>query len=124
MATWHTVESARDQWADAPEDEGEDADATLRGLLEDAKLAVRAFAPTESDGYTIDEDGYIVPGDPSLVPQNYRDAQLIKCRIIWSAEKQSPTGTFDGGDYDLSTYSLERTFKQLLRPKQGRPVIA
>lgn len=40
MSTWHTLESARGQWADAPLD-----DESLSELLEVAKVAVLAYAP-------------------------------------------------------------------------------
>src|SRR6187431_100117 len=45
MATWHTVESARDEWPDAPSDYGDGGDDTLLTLLAVAKEAVIAYAP-------------------------------------------------------------------------------
>lgn len=124
MATWHTVASARDQWADAPYDE-DGGDDTLLELLAVAKNAVRAYAPTAGDGYVIDDDGYIVPGDAGAVPDNYRAAQLMQARNIWNSSKASPSsGAFDDGTYALSSFPLDWQVRQLLRPKQGRPVIA
>jgi hypothetical protein len=125
MAEWHTVATARDQWADAPYDE-DGGDDTLTQLLSVAKNAVRAYAPTAGDGYVIDDDGYIVPGDPSSVPDNYVVAQLMQARNVWNSSKASPSsGNFDGGDvYALSSFPLDWQVRQLLRPKQGRPVIA
>jgi hypothetical protein len=123
MATWHTVESARDEWVDAPFDE-DGGDDILTSLLLVAKNAVRAYAPTEGDGYTIDEDGYIVPGDPTDVPDNYRMGQLMQARNIWNSSKAQPSGEFDNGSYGLSSFPLDWQVRQLLRPKQGRPVIA
>jgi hypothetical protein len=83
MAEWHTVESARDQWVDAPTDDGEDEDASLTELLEAAKAAVLAYAPslgelTIVDGVitygqpVVDEDGYIVNGTLESIPTTYR----------------------------------------------------
>lgn len=106
---WHTVESARDQWVDAPTDDGADEDATLLELLEVAKGAVLAYAPAVED---------------LEVPTNYRVAQLMQMRNIWNSSKASPAGEFDNGSYGLSSFPLDWQIRQILRPKQGKPVIA
>lgn len=46
MAQWHTLESARDEWPDAPVDYEDGGDDILSTLLAVAKEAVVAFAPT------------------------------------------------------------------------------
>jgi len=126
MAIWHTVESARDQWVDAPTDDGEDEDATLSELLVVAKEAVLAYAPAldTSDDLIIDEDGYIVNQDAEAIPESYRIAQLMQARNVWNSSKASPSGNLDNGEYGLSTFPLDWQVRQLLRPKRGRPVIA
>ena len=127
MAVWHTVESARSQWADAPTDEDDEApDASLEELLSVAKLAVRAYAPALPDegGLIIDEDGYIVPAEGSEIPDNYRVAQLMQARNIWNAAKASPSGGFDNGEYGLQSFPLDWQIRQLLRPKRGLPAIS
>lgn len=48
MANWHTIESARDEWPDAPVDYEDGGDDTLAGLLAVAKDAVVAFAPVSN----------------------------------------------------------------------------
>lgn len=57
MATWHTLDSARAEWVDAPLD-----DTHLSNLLEVAKDAVLAYAPTPTylnpDPVTITGDDY------------------------------------------------------------------
>jgi hypothetical protein len=126
MAIWHTVESARDQWADAPYDE-DGGDDTLTELLVVAQGAVLAFAPvlTESEDDLILIDGILVPNDGEVIPTNYRVAQLMQARNVWNSSKASPgTGEFDNGSYGLSSFPLDWQIRQLLRPKQGRPVIA
>jgi hypothetical protein len=119
MAEWHTVESARDQWVDAPTDEGADPDATLSELLGAARAAVLAYAPV-LDGTYIISDGYIEQV-MSGIPDSYRLAQLAEARNRWS-EKVAP-----GGDYDNGAFGIPATFTPwhgLVRPKQGIPVIA
>lgn len=119
MAEWHTTESARDQWIDAPLD-----DEQLTELLEVAKQAVLAYAPALPEGsYTL-EDGMVVMVGPDTVPINYRAAQLMQARNVWNSSKASPTGDFDGGSYSLTTFPLDWQVKQLLRPRSvfGGPV--
>lgn len=122
MAEWHTVESARNQWEDAPYDEDE-GDTSLIEILAVAQAAVLAFAP-DLTGTTFIENGYIVNADDATVPTNYRNAQLMQARNIWNSSKASPTGDFDGGQYGLTTFPLDWSVRQILRPKRGKPVIA
>jgi hypothetical protein len=122
MAEWHTVESARDEWPDAPYDE-DGGDTLLTSLLAAAQLAVVAYAPVQADMVTIDPDGYIV-SEEYVVPDGYRIAQLMQARNIWNSGKASPSGDFDGAGYGLSTFPLDWQVRQLIRPKRGRPVIA
>lgn len=105
MATWHTIESARDQWVDAPLD-----DDQLDELLEVAKDAVLAYAPALDF--------------PDVIPVRYRHAQLMQAQNVWNSSKASPSGDFDGGGYSLSTFPLDWQVKQVLRPRTifGGPV--
>lgn len=122
MAEWHTAESARDQWADAPTDDGDNPNASLEELLNAAQSAVLAYAP-ELDGTYIIDDGYIEQVMAGI-PDAYRIAQLMQARNIWNAKKASPAGEFDNGSYGLSSFPLDWAIRQLLRPKRGRPVMA
>lgn len=105
MADWHTPESARTQWVDAPLD-----DEQLQELLDVAKQAVLAYAPAIDD-----------PDDP---PTNYRVAQLTQTKNVWNGSYASPSGDLDGGSFGLTTFPLDWQVKQLLRPRSvfGGPV--
>lgn len=103
MSTWHTLESARDQWADAPLD-----DESLSELLEVAKVAVLAYAPA------------LPPTDPEDIPVSYRVAQLMQARNVWNSGQANPGGGdgFDNIGYGLTTkHPLDWQIKQLLRPR-------
>lgn len=104
MATWHTIESARDLWVDAPLD-----DEYLGELLEVAQGAVLAYAPALAD---------------TDVPVSYRQAQLMQARNVFNASKAAPGGEFDGSSYGITTHPLDWQIKQLLRPRTvfGGPV--
>lgn len=111
MADWHTIETARDQWVDAPLDDEE-----LEELLDAAKTAVLAYAPTLPAQTVENVGGYIVPVNVDI-PSSYRLAQLMQSRNIWNSSKASPSGDFDGGGYGLTTFPLDWQVKQLLRPR-------
>lgn len=103
MSTWHTLESARGQWADAPLD-----DDSLGELLEVAQVAVLAYAPA------------LTPADPEDIPVSYRSAQLMQARNVWNSGQASPSGGdgFDNIGYGLTTtHPLDWQIKQLLRPR-------
>jgi hypothetical protein len=109
MAIWHTVESARDEWPDAPTDYGDGGDDSLESLLAVAKEAVIAYAPAVDEELT-------------TIPDGYRLAQLMQARNVWNSQKVSTAGDFDGGQYGISaSYPLDWQVRQLIRPKQGRP---
>ena len=105
MAEWHTLESARTEWEDAPLD-----DEQLEELLEVGKDAVLAYAP--------------VLADPDEPPTRYRVAQLMQARNVWNSSSVSTAGDFDSGSYGLTTHPLDWQIKQILRPRTvfGGPV--
>ena len=109
MATWHTTDSARYEWADAPSDDGE-----LDNLLDVAKSAVVAYAPA------------LVVTEPPTddVPTSYRVAQLMQARNVWNSSNASTSGQNDGSEYGLASFPLDWQIRQILRPKRGVPVIA
>jgi hypothetical protein len=106
MADWHTPESARDQWVDAPLD-----DEQLQELLDVAKGAVLAYAPVLDDPETD-------------IPTSYRVAQLTQTKNLWNGAYASPSGDLDGGSFGLTTFPLDWQVKQILRPRSvfGGPV--
>jgi hypothetical protein len=113
MASWHTVDTARDEWVDAPFD-ADDGDTILVSLLSAAKSAVLAYAPVL--------DTTTWPSD--TCPDGYRIGQLMQARNIWNSTKANPSGDFDGGQYGLTTFPLDWQVRQLLRPKRGIPSLA
>lgn len=118
MATWHTLETARDQWVDAPLDDDE-----LQEFLDVAKEAVLAYAPALPADSIENVGGFIVP-TASSIPDGYRKAQLMQARNVWNSEQASPGGNLDGSGYGLTIHPLDWQVKQLLRPRSvfGGPV--
>jgi hypothetical protein len=110
MATWHTIDSARDGWVDAPLD-----DAQLTELLDVAKDAVLAYGASAEE---------IDPDAPDTIPVKYRKAQLMQATNVWNSSKVSPGGEFDTGSYGLTTHPLDWQIRQILRPRSvfGGPV--
>lgn len=105
FAKWHTNDTAREQWLDAPDD-----DDQLSDLLEVAKEQILAFAPARNDA------------DP--VPAGYVVAQLMQARNIWNASQADPANGGIGPDGFVSRpFPLDWMVKQLVRPKRGVPVV-
>jgi hypothetical protein len=101
---WHTLDTARDQWVDAPYQ-----DEILSDLLAIAQEQCLAYAPGASG---------TAPTEP-----HYRVAQLMQARNIWNASKVSPSGDLGDGTYVISPKPLDWMIKQLLRPKRAVPVM-
>lgn len=101
---WHTLETAREQWTDAPYQ-----DAILADLLEISYEQCLAYAPA--------------PESNLPLPVHYRVAQLMQARNIWNASKVSPSGDLGDGTYVISPKPLDWMIKQLLRPKRAVPVM-
>jgi hypothetical protein len=99
---WHTLESARVAWNDAPEE-----DTTLWALLESAKAQCIEYAPA-------------LTGRP---PINYRQAHLIQSRNLWQSVKSDQGGNLTADGFTIPVYSLDWIVKGLLRPKRGTPLV-
>lgn len=95
---WHTLATARSEWADAPYDDGQ-----LFRLLAIAEEQVSAYAPAFT-------------GRPSL---SLRAAQLMQARNTWNAVKVSSDGGLGPEGYIITPRPLDWMVKQLLRPKRG-----
>lgn len=121
MATWHTVESAREQWPDAPVDE-DGGDEQLTELLAVAKDAILAFAPVSTSPSLVVVDDILVPSEDD-VPDGYRMGQLLQARNVWNSSRAGAAGDMDGGSYGLTSFPLDWQVRQLVRPKRGRPVV-
>ncbi|UOE43742.1 hypothetical protein [Agromyces larvae] len=102
---WHTLDTARAEWADAEHL----ADPVLYELLEVAKGEVLEFAPA------LAED--------APVPIRYRKGQLMQARNILNAAGVDPSTGDDGaGSFVIRPFPLDWQVKQTLRPKHGIPV--
>jgi hypothetical protein len=96
---WHTLATARAQWADAPR-----LDVALYTLLAGARTQCEAYAPA------------LEPG--AAVPLGWRDAQLMQARNTWNASKLDPTSAgIGGGELVFRPYPMDQTVRYLLRPR-------
>jgi len=85
MATWHTPETARTYWGQAPK-----SDTLLQELLdvsrEQIEIAMSSHAPEDED-----------------VPERIRMAQVKNARAIWEEARANVTGDEAGiGEYALT----------------------
>ncbi|WP_175477610.1 hypothetical protein [Curtobacterium sp. MCBA15_008] len=92
---WHTIDSIRDVWREAPLD-----DAELFTYLDAAK------------------DLCIAKADPITgpVPQRYRLAQAMQVRAMWNAGHVSSGGQYGSDDQAVYAYSMGYDIVKLLRP--------
>jgi hypothetical protein len=107
MATWHDLESARDQWVDAPL-----SDDVLETLLEVAKSAVIAYAPALPEPEEEEEED---------IPTSYRYAQLMQTRNLWNVSRVDSAGSVGEGEFVIQPRPLDWHVKQVLRPARGVP---
>lgn len=107
FSEWHTLDSARGDWADAEHI----GDMALWELLEVARNDVLSFAPA----LAVD-----VP-----VPVHYRKAQIMQARNILNATGVDPASGDDGaGSFVIRPFPLDWQIKQTLRPKRGLGSVA
>jgi hypothetical protein len=107
---WHTLDTAREEWADA----GHLGDRTLWELLEVAKNDVTAFAPSLA----------LADGTSKPVPVHYRKAQIMQARNILNSLGVDPASGDDGdGSFAIRPFPLDWQVKQTLRPKRVPPVV-
>lgn len=94
---WHTLGSARTEWADAPEH-----DIVLFELLNSARTACQAFAPAVE-----------------TIPPDYRKAQLLQARGVWAASSATGGDRIGDDEHGVTVFPLDWNVKQLLRPKSA-----
>lgn len=113
MATWHTLESAREYWLDADLD-----DDVLQELLDIAQEQVIAYAPKvyDSEGAVVD-----LTAEEADVPTNYRYGQLEQAKNLWNAGRVDASGGVGEGDFVMRPHPLDWIIKQILRPRRAVP---
>lgn len=127
---WHTLDSARQAWSSAPDD-----DPQLYRLLETARVQCAAYAPkltgqvSTSTAMTVAPDpenaGYYVlvePGSTSTAPRppvNYKQAQLLQARGIWQSTMANVRDQSGPDQFPVTVFPMDWTVKALLRPKRG-----
>lgn len=94
---WHSLDSARDEWRDAPLD-----DPALFAVLDSARDQCGAFAPLVD-----------------VVPARYRQAQLMQARALWNSGAVAQNDQLGGGDLTVTVFPMDWTVKNLLRPKRA-----
>ncbi|MEX1079808.1 MAG: hypothetical protein WED09_11945 [Homoserinimonas sp.] len=108
MTTWHDIETARDEWVDAPLD-----DDALTTLLAVAKQQVLAYAPTLP---AVDP-----PVEPEEIPDNYRYGQLEQAKNLWNAGRVDAGGGVGDDTFVVRPHPLDWIIKQILRPRRAVP---
>jgi len=98
---WHTLDSARREWADADME-----DVQLYTLLTAAKEAVLAYAPATVG-----------------VPLRFKQAQLMQTRAVWNATKAGSEDSIGPEGFSVRVYPLDKNIRQLLRPKTVIPAM-
>ena len=102
---WLTLYEIRQEWRDAPS-----LDVVLFRLLEVAKSQVIAYTPEP------------VPARPTL---NLIGAQREQTRDIWNQVKTDPASIGIGDDVlTIRPFPMSPWIKDMIRPKQAKPVIA
>lgn len=101
---WHTLATARQEWAGAPDD-----DVTLYQLLRIAKSDCQQYAPF----YT----------DDSTPPPRALQAQIMQARDTANSGSISPGGDGGPGSFIIRPAQLSWRVQTLLRPKRGRPTV-
>lgn len=102
---WHTLESARRDWADAPIE-----DSQLFTLLYNARIQCEEFAP--------------VLAEDERVPLTYRQAQLLQARNLWNASKvDAGSGGFGDDSFVIRPFPMDWVVKNILRPQRAIPFV-
>lgn len=108
MTTWHDLESAREEWEDAPLSDG-----VLQALLDISEQQVIAYAPA----LPVPTD----PEAPAEIPANYRYYQLMQATNIWNAGRVDASGGVGEGEFVARPHPLDWQIKQGLRPRRAVP---
>lgn len=100
MADWHTADSARAQWSDAP------GGTELSDLLELAKDACWRYVHPDDEEAPEGE-----------IPVRFRVAQLAQAQAVWQLRRTSPGGDSIGLDgYQARVYVFGYDIQKILVP--------
>ncbi len=102
--TWLTLDEVKERWEEA---EGLDGPILLQ-LVDSAREQCIEYAPVLSEG------------EP--VPENWRLAHLMQVQGLWRSAQSGP-GDQVGADFTITVYPMDRTVKNLLRPRRAIPVV-
>lgn len=100
---WHTLDTARESWADARQLD----DVTLYNLLRSARTQCAEFAPKR----------LLTPFPEVVVLQ----AQLMQARALARSLVAQANDTIGEGDFAVTVFPLDHTIRALLRPKRATP---
>lgn len=107
---WLTLEDAREgDWADAPAD-----DVVLWMLLESARLSVLEWTPK------IERAAILEGGAPAT---RLLLAQIMQAKAIRTSTKAGPDDSLGAEGFTVRVFPLDWNIKQIIRPKNPRPVI-
>jgi hypothetical protein len=125
VASWYTIDEARDDWPGAPLD-----DVQLQLVLDVSRAECEAYAPLATaaappaDTPIVTYPGWLGPEAAAVVPDTeipdgHRWAHLAHARNIWNAQKVNPSGGLgdDTQGFALTPWPLEWSIKQRLRPR-------
>lgn len=124
MATWYTIEEAREDWLGAPLN-----DEQLQLLLDVSHAECVAFSPLPTSTTPVTGYGYGYgpygdsQDDPRLadgeIPDGHRWAHLQHARNIWNAQKVNPSGGLgdDTQGFALTPFPMDWAVRARLRPR-------
>lgn len=106
---WASLEGAREQWADA----AGMSDAELEGYLGTAYEQCLEYGPRPA-----------LAAGSTTVPARWVQAQIMQARAVWRSSVAGDDNGLGAGDLTVTTFPMDWTVKNLLRPRRGRPVVA
>jgi hypothetical protein len=99
---WHTLDSAREEWPDAPK-----VDATLWDFLNVAKGQVFEYGTNLAEG--------------APIPTNWRAAQLMQAKALRDKNGADTDDNINSGTFGVTIYPMDKTIRSVIRPKKGVP---
>jgi hypothetical protein len=105
MPGWLTVPDLPDLWPQA-----ESIETPILWMLVDAarEQCIAYAAPTE---------------EGADVPESWRLAHLMQVQSLWQSAKSGPGDTIGPDGLTITVYPMDRTVRNLLRPRRRVPVI-